>query len=144
MTDSTHARLVARYGARNLRLYDAFTAALWVAVVWVGTLQSRGVHAGFVTNQGGDVAGTLVIQLMLARTLFARTSRGFLWATGVAWFGSVAWECCQLLDLAGTPLGITRGVFDPLDLVAYTVAVAIGLGVDRAARLGSPPTGTHR
>jgi hypothetical protein len=40
--------------------------------------------------------------------------------TAVSLFLACAtWEVCQLFDFRGTPLEITRGRFDPFDLLAY-------------------------
>jgi hypothetical protein len=45
-------------------------------------------------------------------------------ATAVWLFGFCAlWELCQLRDWSGTPLTITRGRFDPVDLVVYAVTL---------------------
>ena len=35
-----------------------------------------------------------------------------------------AWEFCQLHNFESTPLDITRGTFDALDLLSYTLGVA--------------------
>ncbi len=131
---SGKAALLERYGERNLRWYDRVTLITQLAAFTVGFLQMKHVAAGFVTNYGGDITGTLMIQLMLARTVFAVRSRAFLLASLVAWGGSLAWELCQLVDFAGTPLAFTSGTFDPLDILAYTAAVMIGALIDLLAR----------
>jgi hypothetical protein len=44
--------------------------------------------------------------------------------------GCTAWEICQLFNLDGTLLAITVGHFDPLDLAAYVLGVAVAFGTE--------------
>lgn len=102
----------------------------------VGGLQMYRIPAGFLTNYGGDIAGPLFLygSLRQGKTIFHH-----FWKrvpgpvfSGLSLFAAcAAWEICQLFDLAGTPLVITRGHFDPFDLLAYAGTVAVCMLGDR-------------
>lgn len=96
--------------------------------ILVGGLQMRRVPAGFLTNYGGDVAGPLFLYgaLRQGKTVFHRFTKrvpGPAAAAILLFVACAAWEFCQLFDLSGTPLAITRGHFDPFDLLAYAGTV---------------------
>jgi len=107
--------------------------------VLVGGLQMYRIPAGFLTNYGGDIAGPLFLYGAMRR---GKTVLHFFWkeppsplfAALLLFAACAAWELCQLFDLAGTPLDITRGRFDPFDLATYAATLlACYLGDQRFA-----------
>ena len=94
-----------------------------------------GVHAGAITNYGADLFGPIplyaafrtngtVLRRFMKRPLPPAASAAVVLA------GCIAWEFCQLYDLRGTPLAITIGTFDPLDILAYVAGVGIAFALD--------------
>jgi hypothetical protein len=87
------------------------------------------VDAGVVTNQGADFFGPIALYASMRAngTIFSRFLKRapspFVSAV-VVFAGCTAWEWCQRFDLRGTPLMITRGSFDWLDVLAYAAGVA--------------------
>ena len=105
-------------------------------MVLVGALQARRVDAGFVTNYGGDIVGPAVLYLALrtGRSIlryFRRPAPGPEAAAIMLFLLCLAWELCQLFDLSGTPLGITRGRFDPFDILAYGLTLLSCYAIDK-------------
>ncbi len=100
----------------------------FVAVfVGIGGMQMYGVNAGVLTSYGADLFAPPWIYLM-ARMGRAKMSQ---WrALIVVFVGCVVWEWAQLFDFSGTPLAITRGTFDPLDILAYAVGLSACFAVD--------------
>lgn len=123
--------------------YDALLTAYFVAVfVGIGGLQMYRVDAGFLTDYGADLFAPPFWYLML---------RGWrprvrpLVILGFVLGGCFVWEWLQRFDLSGTPLVITRGHFDPFDLLAYTagslVVYLLDARVLRPRGLLSAPAG---
>jgi hypothetical protein len=103
------------------RRYTLCLNIYFVAVfVGIGGLQMYRVNAGFLTNHGAD---------LLAPPYLYLASRAGRWRLGsIGAFSAVLgacalWEWLQRYDLGGTPLAITRGRFDPVDLLAYLVGM---------------------
>jgi hypothetical protein len=103
------------------RRYAIFLNIYFVAIfVGIGGLQMYRVNAGFLTNYGADLFAPPYIYVMLRD---GRLRLRSLTALGVVLGGCYIWEWMQRYDLAGTPFAITRGSFDPFDLLAYTVGL---------------------
>ncbi len=110
------------------RRYTMFLNIYFVAVfVGIGGLQMYRVNAGFLTNYGADLFAPPYMYLSLRGGRFRLRS---LTALATVLGGCFLWEWLQRYDLGGTPLGITRGSFDPLDLLAYTVGLLVSYVVD--------------
>jgi hypothetical protein len=111
----------------------------------VGGLQMYHFPAGFLTNYGGDIAGPLLLYgaMRQGKTIFHHIWKhipGPLFS-GLSLFAAcAAWEFCQLFNLAGTPLVITRGRFDPYDLITYAGTLAACYQGDRWAASGHTPS----
>lgn len=95
----------------------------------IGGLQMYRVNAGFLTDHGAD--------LLAPPYLYLVTRGGWLKLGPVGAFtlvlgGCVIWEWLQRYDLSGTPLAITRGRFDPVDLMAYVVGMIVVYVLDVA------------
>jgi hypothetical protein len=109
------------------RIFDLLA---WGAFIGVGALQMGHVHAGFVTNYGADVVCPALLYVLVRRRtmvpfnlLHMRPPPGA--AAACILIPCFVWEVLQRYDLSGTPLAFARGHFDPLDLVAYAVGVAV-------------------
>lgn len=110
------------------RRYRLFLNVYFVAVfVGIGGLQMYRVNAGFLTNYGADLLAPPYMYLMLRGGRFHLRS---LSALAVMLGGCFLWEWMQRYDLTGTPLAITRGSFDPFDLLAYTLGLVVIYVVD--------------
>jgi hypothetical protein len=103
-------------------------AALVIATGIVAALQMAHMSVGLVTSEGADLLCPALLyivmrrnQTLLSRVWPKRPSAGQ--AAGIILGACYAWEFCQRYNLQGTPLAITRGTFDPLDLLAYTLGV---------------------
>jgi hypothetical protein len=98
------------------------------AMISVG-LQMGGVNGGFFTNYLADLAGPVWMYGILRqkktvlKNVFSKIATPARAAILVFLVGT-AWEACQTFDFSGTPLSITRGRFDPLDIVCYAVSLA--------------------
>jgi hypothetical protein len=104
-------------------------ALLWTLFALIGWLQMQHKHVGFLTSQGADVVAPALLFVLtrdgksLLRFIGLRQDRPAVIAAGV--FGlSLAWEVCQKLQWI-------PGVFDPMDIVAYAVGVAVPFMLDR-------------
>ena len=110
------------------RHYSLFLNIYFVAVyVGIGGLQMYRVNAGFLTNYGADLLAPPYLYLMLRGGRFHLRP---LAALTTVLGGCYLWEWMQRYDLSGTPLVITRGSFDPFDLLAYTVGLVVIYIVD--------------
>jgi hypothetical protein len=110
------------------RRYSLFLNLYFVAVyVGIGGLQMYRINAGFLTNYGADLLAPPYLYLMLRG---GRFHLGSLAALTTVLGGCFLWEWMQRYDFAGTPLAITRGRFDPFDLLAYTVGLVAIYGMD--------------
>lgn len=105
-------------------LLNIYFVAVFVAI---GGLQMYRVNAGFLTNYGADLLAPPYMYLSLRAGRFRL--RPFTTLITLL-SGCFLWEWLQRYDLAGTPLGITRGSFDPFDLLAYTVGLLVSYVVD--------------
>jgi hypothetical protein len=111
-----------------MRRYSLFLNIYFVAVfVGIGGLQMYRVNAGFLTNYGADLFAPPYLYLMLRGGRFHLRS---LAAITTVLAGCFLWEWMQRYDLSGTPLAITRGSFDPFDLLAYTVGLVVTFVID--------------
>ena len=108
------------------RIFDVLA---WGAFIGIGALQMAHVRAGVVTNYGADLVCPALLYVLARR----RSMIPFNWlryrpsptvAAVSILIPCFVWEILQRYDLSGTPLAVTRGHFDPLDLVAYAVGVA--------------------
>jgi hypothetical protein len=107
----------------------------WIVFVVVALLQMWKERGGFITNYGADSIAPIMLYYS-ARTnktllskLFKKTPneiQTFL----TLWFLCVLWEILQKFDLSQTILFMTRGTFDPWDIVTYTLTLLICLYLD--------------
>ncbi len=105
------------------RRYAVLLNIYFVAVfVGIGGLQMYRVNAGLLTNYGADLFAPPYLYVMLRNDRLRLRS---LTALSVVFGGCFLWEWMQRYDLAGTPFAITRGRFDPFDLLAYTVGLLV-------------------
>lgn len=116
--------------------------ALFAGVVIIGYLQSQRVNAGFWTNYGADLIGPVWLysglrQLKIWRGRYPSAEL----AAGGVFAGCFLWEWCQRYDLRGTLLGITRGSFDPYDVLSYAVSLGVAYTVDRTFQKHGEPDG---
>lgn len=110
------------------RRYRFILNIYFVAVfVGIGGLQMYKVNAGLLTNYGADLFAPPYMYLMFRGGRFRLRS---LTALAVVLGGCFLWEWMQRYDLAGTPLAITGGRFDPFDLLAYAVGLLVIYVVD--------------
>lgn len=109
--------------------------ALWLPAIAVGVLQMYRVDAGALTNYGADFFGPIALYASFRTngTIMRRFTKEAPSPAASALLvlaGCVLWEVCQLFDFSGTPLGITAGRFDPGDLAAYVLGVALPYAVE--------------
>jgi hypothetical protein len=110
------------------RRFGTFLNVYFVAVfVGIGGLQMYRVNAGALTSYGADLLAPPWIYLMFRS---GRWRMGPLTALLVVFGGCLGWEWAQRHDFSGTPLAITRGTFDPLDILAYAVGLLVCFAVD--------------
>ncbi len=120
-SSSTH--LKARLGEDAVRVLDWGSLLVWALVALVGFMQAEQYNGGWLTSYGGDVFGPIAFWWTLRRTIFASPKYGAEIAALTQLVGCFVWEICQLFDLSGTVLFLTKGVFDPFDLVAYSLTL---------------------
>lgn len=90
--------------------------------VGIGGLQMYDVDAGVLTSYGADLLAPPYLYVMFRRgRLHLGPSAALIGVFG----GCALWEWAQRYDFSGTPLAITRGTFDPLDLVAYAAGLIV-------------------
>jgi hypothetical protein len=105
----------------------ALTCYFVLVFVGIGGLQMYNVNAGFLTNYGADLFAPPYLYVMFRQgRLRPRPLVAFL----TVFAGCALWEWAQRYDFSGTPLAITRGTFDPFDLVAYAAGLLACLIVD--------------
>ena len=93
------------------------------------------VNGGFITNYVADIGGPIWFYSMIRqkKVLFKKMlpdttplfSAIFVFSIGTSW------EICQAFDFSGTPLAITRGQFDPFDIVCFAVSLAACYAADK-------------
>src|SRR5262249_14712279 len=111
-------------------------AALVVATGTVAALQMANIRAGLVTSEGADFLCPALLYIVTRRNQTVLTR---VWprrpsaeqAAVIILSACYAWEFCQCYNFQSTPLAITRGTFDPMDLLAYTLGVAAAYLPDR-------------
>ncbi|HEY5544996.1 MAG TPA: hypothetical protein VIK50_02985 [Gemmatimonadaceae bacterium] len=110
------------------RPFGIFLNVYFFAVfVGIGGLQMYGVNAGVLTSYGADLLAPPWIYLMFRGGRWRmRPVRALLVVLG----GCLAWEWAQRYDFSGTPLAITRGSFDWLDILAYATGLLVCFAVD--------------
>jgi len=110
------------------RRYNLLLNIYFVAVFGgIGGLQMYRVNAGLLTNYGADLFAPPYLYLVLRGGRLH--SRPFV-ALATVLGGCFLWEWMQRYDFSGTPLAITRGSFDPFDLLAYTVGLVVIYVID--------------
>lgn len=117
----------------------------WLPALAVGGLQMFGIDAGALTQWGADLFGPIALYVSMrtggtVMNRFMKTPSSPLASAAIVVALCTAWEICQLFDFSGTPLAITAGRFDPIDLAAYAAGAAIGFGVELAWRRQQPST----
>ena len=106
---------------------------LWLPALAIGALQMLHVQAGALTNWGADFFAPIALYGSL-RTSDA-IPRWFqppspLLSAVIVFAGCLAWEICQRFDFRGTLLATTVGQYDPIDIAAYALAVAVAFGTE--------------
>jgi hypothetical protein len=110
------------------KLWDiGLTVYFLVVFVGIGGLQMYRVNAGWLTSYGADLLAPPYLYVMFRS---GRLRLSALTALAVVLGSCFLWEWLQRYDLGGTPLGITHGTFDPVDLLAYTVGLLATYVVD--------------
>ena len=110
------------------RRYTTLLNIYFVAVfAGIGGLQMYRVDAGLLTSYGADLLAPPYMYLMLRG---GRLRLRPLASLAAVLGGCFVWEWMQRYDLGGTPLVITRGTFDPFDLLAYTLGLLVSYVVD--------------
>jgi hypothetical protein len=107
---------------RNIFFYGSMTAALCI-----GALQMCRVRGGPLTNYGADLLGTIWLYAMFrqGRTIVARgRSVSAAGAAGFVFLG------CTISEFAQRSHWLP-GVYDPLDVLTYAVAVTASYMSDR-------------
>lgn len=127
----SRARLSDTLGENAVRALDWVSLVVWGLVALVGILQSKQYNGHFLTDYGGDVFGPVAFWWTLRRTIFASLTYGAEIAALTLLMGCFLWEFCQRFDLSDTVLFFTKGVFDPLDLLAYSLSLLCCYGVDK-------------
>lgn len=120
---SASNQLKATLGKGAVRALDWGSLLVWGLVALVGIMQAKQYNGGWLTSYGGDVFGPIAFWWGLRRTIFASLPYGAELAALTQLIGCFVWEICQRFDLSGTVLFFTQGVFDPLDLVAYSLTL---------------------
>ena len=105
-------------------LLNIYFVAIFVGI---GGLQMYRVDAGLLTDYGADLFAPPYLYVIVRQ---GRLRLRSLTALSVVLGGCYLWEWMQRYDLAGTPFAITRGRFDPFDLLAYTVGLLVVYGAD--------------
>ncbi len=104
---------------------------LFASVVCIGYLQSRHINAGFWTNYAADIIGPIWMYSAFRQMKIIKQRRPSPEIAALSIFAACfLWEWCQRYDLSGTLLGITRGSFDPYDVLSYAVSLLVAYGVD--------------
>ena len=88
------------------------------------------VNGGIITNYGADIIAPVMLYYLSRKdkTVFSNFFKKGLnekQAFILIWILCIAWEVLQKFDLSGTPLVITRGTFDPMDILVYTLTLLI-------------------
>ena len=101
------------------------------------------VNAGILTAYGADFFGPIALYASTRSNStvakwFTRRAPSPAASAAIVLIACVAWEWCQRFDLRGTPLAITRGRFDPYDIVAYAAGVGIAFVTEKMAVRRSP------
>ena len=113
----------------------ALNALALVAFVGIGGMQMYEVDGGLVTSYGADLLAPPILYFSF-REGYRIPRSGLIWRLSplasllTVLGGCAAWEWSQRFDLSGTPLVITAGVFDPVDLLAYTLGLLVCYSVD--------------
>ena len=104
----------------------AFYLCSVTTALLVGALQMFHVRAGVLTNYGADVFGTAWLYAIFrqGKALYPRRVLSPELTSAIVFIG------CAVSEL-GQRWRFVPGTFDPMDLVAYGVAVAICWFVDR-------------
>ncbi len=108
----------------------------WGIFALLGLLQMFKVRGGVITNYGADVIAPIMLYYATRtnKSLFSK-----IWKQGfnekqtflLIWSLCLAWEISQKFDFSGTILAITRGRFDPMDIMAYTLTLLICYYLDK-------------
>jgi hypothetical protein len=110
------------------RRYAVWLNIYFIAVfVGIGGLQMYRVNAGLLTNYGADFFAPPYLYVMLRS---GRLRLRPFTALSVVLSGCYLWEWMQRYDLSGTPFAITRGHFDPFDILAYTIGLLLIYAAD--------------
>jgi hypothetical protein len=117
---------------------------LWLPALAVGALQMYDVQAGALTSYGADFFGP--IALYASCRVHGTVLRWFMSkppspgaSAAIVLTGCILWELCQRFDFSGTPLAITAGRFDPGDIAAYLLGVALAFGTEKLLSRASSP-----
>ena len=104
-----------------------FYRASMLAALAIGGLQMFHVRGGILTNYGADLLGTAWLYAM-TRLGLTIVQRGR--PTSAATAAAVIFLLCTMSEL-GQREHVVPGRYDPLDIVAFALAIGACLGVER-------------
>jgi hypothetical protein len=116
-------------------------AITWAIFISIGLLQMFRIREGFITNYGADIVctGLLYYLTRTNKTVLKRVTKTPPTEIQTA-VGLLAccfiWEFLQKFNMSGSAFFFTRGTFDPMDLLAYSVTILICYYLD-ATRIRS-------
>jgi hypothetical protein len=119
-----------------LNYEQSLVYAGWGIFAAIGLLQMFKVGVGFVTSYGADI---ITPAILYYSTRSRKTILSKILVTGLNAVQTfllilslcIIWEALQNFDFSGTVLAITRGAFDPLDIVAYTLTLLVCYYIDK-------------
>ena len=123
------------FPARAWRLASWVLLAIWLSCA---LMVMRGMHGGVLTSYGADLTQPAWLYIV-ARSLDNPRRHGLLRRTigsspGVAALTLFAASTLAEISQYFWPHGLFRGTFDPLDIVAYGVGLAVCYVCDRSSQ----------
>jgi hypothetical protein len=123
----------------------------FAVAIFAVALQMGGVNGGFLTNYLADLAGPIWFygalreRATLLRYVYPPIPSPALTAVFVFLVGT-GWEVCQALDLGGVINHLTRGRYDPFDILAYATSLSMCYAADMFVqrRASKPSTMTEQ
>jgi|SRR6185436_10139155 len=112
---------------------------LWLPALAVGALQMKDIQAGVITDYGADFFGPIALYASFRThgwVPFLKRAPSPSASAAIVLIGCVLRELSQLYDFKGTPLAITVGSFDPWDIAAYILGVALAFATEKLVRHG--------
>src|SRR5262245_12954671 len=124
LSDSRRSVGISSRATRAGRMFYRISMCL---ALCIGALQMYRVRAGFVTDYGADLLGTVWLYAM-TRLGWTIVQRGRAASGGAA--ALIVFALCTLSECAQRSR-LFPGRYDPYDILAFGVAVAASLGLER-------------